>query len=353
MRRLFLAWLVLALILLGQPAPQASFAQAPEAPLPAQTQARRRALTPDPAVQAMINQVQSSSLSAFVAGLSGEQALTIGGSPYTLATRSTTAAIPIEKATQYAYEYFQSLGLETSYHTWQYAGSQRRNVVAEQPGTDETCLYLLTAHLDSTSGSPKTLAPGADDNASGTGGVLAAAGILSKARFICSLRYVLFTGEEQGLLGSEAYAQAVAEKGDPILGVLNLDMIAYNTPGSPATIELDIRSGQEEAEDRPLTRMISDVNQAYQLGLTVQVYASDDDGSDQYSFWMEGFPAVEVIEDWDDHSPYYHSTGDKLSTLNMPYYTAYVKAMVGTMAHLGKIAPAPNPVRFYLPLVRR
>jgi len=38
----------------------------------------------------------------------------------------------------------------------------------------------------------------------------------------------------------------------------------------------------------------------------------------------------------------------------MPYFTAYVKAMVGAMAHLGKVAPSiPMPFHSYLPLVKR
>jgi hypothetical protein len=321
--------------------------------LPADT--NHTALNPDPTVQGMLNQVQSSTLSAYVSGLSGEAAVTIGGAPFTLDTRSTTSATYIEKATQYAYEHFQSMGLAVSYHTWQYNSGQRRNVVAEQPGSDATCLYLLTAHLDDTSQKPNTNAPGADDNASGTAGVLAAADILSHYDFICTLRYVLFTGEEQDLLGSWEYAQEAAQRGDPILGVLNLDMIAYNTPASPATIEMDIRSGPQGDPDRALTTLVSNVIQAYQLNLTALVYASDDDGSDHYSFWEAGYPAVEVIEDWDDHSPYYHTTSDTLSTLNLPYFTAYVKAMLGTMAHLGQLASTTPPPAYqiYLPLARR
>jgi len=323
------------------------------ASLTARSQPASQPLTslPDPVVQAMLNQVQSSTLAAYVSGLSGQTSVTIGGAPFTLVTRSSTSTGTIQKATQYVYEHFQALGLAASYAPWQSSGIQGRNVVADQPGSDPTCLYLLTAHLDDTSASPNSLAPGADDNASGVAGVLVAARILSQSHFICSLRYVLFTGEEQGLLGSDVYAQAAAQRGDPIQGVLNLDMIAYNTPGSPATIEMDIRSGLAGNPDRVLTTLVTGVIQAYQLDLTPLVYALDDDGSDQYSFWTAGFPAVEVIEDWDDHSPYYHQTSDTLSTLNLPYFTRYVKAMVGAMAHLAKIAPLPFHI--FLPLLKQ
>jgi bacterial leucyl aminopeptidase len=338
-RRSILSWWIWAALILlftGQ-------AAAP-APLPP------AALTPSPAVQGLINQVQSSTLYTYVAGLSGEQYVTIGGVSYTLSTRSTTAPAYIEKATQYAFEHFNALGLTVSYHTWQYGSAQRRNVVAEQMGTNPNCLYLLTAHLDDTSTTPNSVAPGADDNASGVAGVLVAADILSHSRFTCSLRYVLFTGEEQDFLGSEAYADAAAARGDPIQGVINLDMIAYNTSGSAATIEMDIRSGASGNADRVLSTMMCDVIQAYGLNLSPLVYANNDDGSDQYSFWMAGFPAVEVIEDWYDHSPYYHKITDRIGTLNMPYFTEYVKAVVGTMAHLGQLRTS---LPIFLPYVRK
>ncbi len=292
------------------------------------------ALTPDPNVQAMLDQVQRDTLYSYVAGLSGEKAVTIGGAPVTLATRSTAVATSIEKATQYVYEHFQALGLPVSYHTWSYYGSQRRNVVAEQAGADPSCVYLLTAHLDSTSPQALSLAPGADDNASGSAGVMAAADILSRYQFTCTLRYVLFTGEEQGLLGSAAYAAAAAARGDPIKGVLNLDMIAYNTSGSTPTAEMDVRSGTAGSQDRVMSNLLMNVVTAYSINLAPAVFASDDDGSDHYSFWQAGYPAVLIIEDWDDHTPYYHTTSDRVSTLNMDYYTQYVKAILGTAAHL-------------------
>jgi hypothetical protein len=330
----FLPWIILLPLFTGQ---------APNSP----------ALAPDPTVQGMLDQVQSSILYDYVAGLSGEQSVTIGGDPFSLDTRSTMAADYIEKATQYAYEHFQSLDLAVSYQAWQYGGGQRRNVVAEQGGTDPDCQYLLTAHLDDTSSAPYTLAPGADDNASGVAGVFLAADILSQYQFTCTLRYVLFTGEEQGMYGSDAYARAAANRGDPILGVLNLDMIAYNTPGSPTAIEMNVRSGPNGDQDQVLSTMVSDVIQAYELDLIPQVLTAEENYSDHYSFWEAGFPAILAIEDLDDSTPSYHTIDDTVDTLDMPYFTEYVKAMVGAMAHLGKVTSEPPPsFHIYLPLTQ-
>ena len=157
-KRVFLLCLALAVLIAGQAAsPLASPTPASYSWMLLWPHRQPTALTPDPTVQSIIDQVQSNTLYNYVAGLTGEQAVTVGGVSFTFATRSTTAATYIEKATQYVYEHFQSLGLSTSYHTWQYSSGQRRNVVAEQPGSDPDCLYLLTAHLDDTSTMPSTL----------------------------------------------------------------------------------------------------------------------------------------------------------------------------------------------------
>ena len=94
--------------------------------------------------------------------------------------------------------------------------SQYENV--EQPhllnvvGTIEGLCYpgrqfLLTGHYDDESEDPYNWAPGADDNASGVGGLLAAASILKEYQLTHTVKFVAFSGEEQGLLGSAAYAE--------------------------------------------------------------------------------------------------------------------------------------------------
>ncbi|MFA4947407.1 MAG: M28 family peptidase, partial [Candidatus Krumholzibacteriia bacterium] len=92
--------------------------------------------------------------------------------------------------------------------------------------------FLLTAHYDSKSGSPYDCAPGADDNASGVAAVLECARILREERLDRSVEFVLFDGEELGLLGSRFYAAAL-DSGIVYEGVLNLDMIGW-TPNAEA-----------------------------------------------------------------------------------------------------------------------
>ena len=53
--------------------------------------------------------------------------------------------------------------------------------------------------------------PGANDNASGVSAILEIARILHKQKLYCSLQFVFFSGEEQGLLGSKHYAKFLKE----------------------------------------------------------------------------------------------------------------------------------------------
>ena len=126
----------------------------------------------------------------------------------------------IDRALEYAQQYLEKLGLKTE--RVPYSLSCRtglsHNLEAILPGTESQQSVLITAHLDSTTFGSVSIAPGADDNASGSSAVLEAARILSQYQFKHTIRFVLFTGEEQGLIGSRAYAVigAAAQLAEPI-----------------------------------------------------------------------------------------------------------------------------------------
>ncbi len=74
---------------------------------------------------------------------------------------------------------------------------------------------------------------------------------------------------------------------------------------------------------------------AYNISLTPQILPDRLSFSDHAPFWDRGYPAILAIEDWDDHTPDYHRTTDRLGTLNMTYYTRFAKAALATFAHMG------------------
>lgn len=295
---------------------------------------------PDPLIEEMIAQVNSATVSLYDGNLSGENEVTIGAQPYTINTRYSYSGEPVQKATQFVYEHFQNLGLDVEYHDYNWSGNNWRNVVATKPGlTDPDDIYIICAHVDSRAETHQTAltnAPGADDNASGTTAVMIAADILSQYAFDYTIRFVAFTGEEQGLIGSHYYAQDAYYEGDNIVGVLNLDMIAYDSDAD-SVIELHAGTG---AGSIAIASLFTDVVDTYDIDLVPQIITyGATDRSDHASFWGHDYDAILAIEDWQDFTPYYHTTNDQLSTLNIPYFTEFVKASVGTIASMSGLLP--------------
>ena len=144
-------------------------------------------------------------------------------------------------ASEYISQVFQNNGLDTSYDPFLYKGWKMRNVIGEKPGTTaSTDIIIICAHYDSTNGGTIgwTVAPGADDNGSSVAAVLAASEILSDYDFNYTIRFIAFSGEEQGLIGSSHYSSDAWNNGDNITAVINLDMIAYNPDPSVDTVYL-------------------------------------------------------------------------------------------------------------------
>ena len=305
-------------------------------PLEETTLSIETGVTPDPLIGEIVGRVEENRLFYLDGSLSGEWLVTIQGEPYKIKTRYTYAKTPLKKATRYAYEHFQSLDLPTGYDFYTISGVNRRNVIAEQAGSSQPGkIILVVAHLDSISEKPYELAPGGDDNASGSAAVLAIAEILKDYRFDYTLRYVLFTGEEQGYIGSQDYASEVRKAGEDIQAVLNLDMLGYNTVGTAPKIELHTRPNNQG--DLAIANLFADTIPAYNVDLVPKVMQDGKSFSDHSSFWEQGYHAIMAIEDWNDHTPYYHKSTDQLEKLNFTYYTEFVKAAIATAAHLGGI----------------
>jgi PKD repeat protein len=297
-----------------------------------------QSIEPDPYIAAIMSRVGEVGLYTTMQRLTGIRPAPVTPLPYTLQTRHTNSGVSIQKATQYIYEFFQAQGLITTYKPWALSGYSGQNVEGVLPGHGpQPCLYLITAHLDNMpSGST---APGADDNASGVAAVMAVAQLFSQYQWNCTLRFVAFTGEEQGLLGSKIYAMNAYNAGESIQGVLNLDMIAYDSDPFPI---LDLHARTNIPGSEAIADLFIQVVSAYSVPLTPHKFltASLGNQSDNKSFWDYGYAAILGIEDYDNFTPYYHTTGDTLSTLNMTYFTNFVKASLGTFAHMaGLIDP--------------
>jgi Zn-dependent M28 family amino/carboxypeptidase len=297
---------------------------------------------PDPAVADMMAQVQADQVYTYDASLSGVVPATVGGAPYTFATRHTDSGEPVQKATQYVYEHLQALGLNVSYEPWSANGHSGRNVVGVLTGTTEAeQVVQVSAHVDSiVYGGPVTRAPGADDNGSGVTSVFVIADILSHHTFQRTIRFVVYTGEEELLLGSRADAQAEHVKGEDIVADYNMDMIGYNRLND-GFLELHTRRLDQpgSAGDLMIAQTFTTVVSSYGLSpLLKPIIKSDSMGlSDHEAFWKNGYPAILAIEDYAHDKAALHTLNDTLQNMNLPYFTRFVQASVGTVAHLARL----------------
>lgn len=191
--------------------------------------------------------------------------------------------------------------------------------------------FLITAHYDATSEDPYNWTPGADDNASGVIALLTAASVLKDYSLSHTVKFVAFSGEEQGLLGSAAYAEEAYDRGDTILGVLNFDMIAYD--GNSDGV-MEVHCGYPEGNQALGDILITAITD-YGLNLVPEKLIEDASwASDHASFWSFNFPAISGGEDHQDFNPYYHTTNDRVSAFDTSYYFDFAKAAVAGIATL-------------------
>jgi hypothetical protein len=172
------------------------------------------------------------------------------------------------------------------------------NTVGEIKGSEkpEECV-ILGAHLDSWD-----LAQGTTDNGTGTCVVLEAARILAKSGVTPkrTIRFVLFTGEEQGLYGSKAY---VAKHKDELPRV---SMCLVHDTGTGKVVGVGT---QGRAPIKPLLE--AELTSLKDLGFK-EVNVRSSRGSDHASFDSAGVPGFAVQQEMPEYRLTHHSQSDTL-----------------------------------------
>ena len=229
---------------------------------------------------------------------------------------------------------FQALGYPTVLQDWGrwngYACSD--NVIARKVGVKyPSLIYVICAHYDSTSNIPWSLAPGADDNASGVAAVLEAANLLRDYPTDYTIEFIAFSGEEQGLYGSFYYVQNPG--GRQWAGAVNLDMIGYAPVANPSLWVVATTSPSALAD------LVRDVSLTYNPGTPVVRYTYGGGVSDNYPFYTRGVPECLLIEhDFGDSNPYYHRTTDTWDKLTPGYLRVCATAGIASIARLAGVS---------------
>ena len=314
----------------------------PLAPIKAQPFVKDGPQESNPLVQEMVDRVDTAFALAHWSALSESTGWT---------TRYSTSQGCVDAAA-YVHTLFSGFGLATEYQ--HHTSGHADNVIGSITGSVEPeKIYIAIGHLDDLPSSG--LAPGADDNASGTAMVTALAEVMSDYCFVRTTRFIAVTGEEFGLYGSDYYADAAAALGEDIQAVLNGDMIGWEGDGQPTVEDLDVNynSGSQW-----LAQAMVDAAADYSTGLTINAFpCSSMVYSDHAPFWNNGFSAICGITDNEGfcgeggNYPYYHQSSDTIANCGTgapDFEAAVIRTYLATIAHLAepiaRVPDVPNSV---------
>ncbi|MEW6412732.1 MAG: M20/M25/M40 family metallo-hydrolase [Candidatus Zixiibacteriota bacterium] len=231
-------------------------------------------------------------------------------------------------ARDWLYHKFRDIGYDSVVIDTFVDGYTGYNVVAYKPGT----IYperqvVVGGHFDAVSNSP-----GADDNGSGTAGVLEVARVLKDLVSPATLVFIAFDAEEAGLVGAHHFASTAYENGDRILLMQNMDMIGNWENDYYAAVHY----GPEDA----YAQWWNDLGQKY-AGIT-GIMSGGSARSDHYAFQQNGYDVCFCIEE--DFSNYYHSERDSIQYISFDYMTRMVKASLATVYGASQ-GPEPTTIK--------
>jgi len=310
--------------------------------------------TLDPSITSLAAQIDADSLQVYIGTL---QAF------FTRHTTSDTVSTTtgIGAARRWVHDKFAEFGAGVSYHTFTTTISgvnqEYRNVVAEIPGTVSGAgerIYVLGAHLDSRNtdvNDPLNFAPGADDNGSGIACLLECARVAAMTTWPMTLRFVAFTGEEQGLVGSDFYARDAAALDEPIAAMIANDtMASIIGAANPDTVMMTDTTmcrafalGPEGSPERQLQRYLKGMGDVYVPIQDIVLIPAEDRparGSDHQSFTAAGYTAIRFMEYLEEVDRQHSADGDTLGAhLSMSYLRRQAQVDLATLGNLA-LSPA-------------
>ncbi|HYM60001.1 MAG TPA: M28 family peptidase [Thermoanaerobaculia bacterium] len=264
--------------------------------------------------------------------------------------RPRSAAHPenLDRAAVYIGAHFGAAGGRVSEQPFEARGRTYRNVIAEFGPRDLAApLLVLGAHYDAFS--EKGSLPGADDNASGTAGLLDLARLLGKSHPRTPVMLVAFTTEEPPFFGSDdmgsaVHAASLAAAHRAIRGMICLEMIGYYSGQQawPAALFglfypdrgnfIGVAGGWQ---DRRLARFVKNAIRGAG-GIPVYSFSGlreTSDASDQRNYWSRGWSAVMVTDTAYMRNPNYHTVRDTAETLDYERMGLVMDGVLNAVLH--------------------
>ena len=230
-----------------------------------------------------------------------------------------------------SYGYDRDKEISIHYFSHDYQQLAAGNVVVVKKGTEFPDEYIMiTSHYDHPSG------PGADDNASGTAGVLECARLLKDFPTKRSVMFVPFNAEELWMVGSLPFARKCASENMNIIAHFNMDMIGWFPPSNPNLI---MASGYSYISKSLFEYYQQTANTYIPSIPTKRLTVGDSYGGDHMPFNVYEYPSL-YIGDIEYHHlhPCYHkpcdTIGPKGGVNRLDLAKAFVQATLSAAAEL-------------------
>jgi leucyl aminopeptidase len=216
-------------------------------------------------------------------------------------------------------------------HTW-----LQPSLIVRIEGSDLTVsaqTVILGGHIDSINNGAAGVAPGADDDASGSSTVLEVFRVLMANGFVPrrTVEFHAYAAEETGLRGSQVIARDYKAIGRQVYSMLQFDMVCYPYPKVEGKALIGLIEDYTSAN---LNSFLKLVMTAYvEIGFTSSLcgYAC----SDHASFTNNGFDASFTFESaFENHNPYIHTANDVIANCDMKHVQQYGRLGVGYIVEL-------------------
>lgn len=235
-------------------------------------------------------------------------------------------------ARRYIVERLRGMGLTVREESFAVRdGVEGVNVVAEVPGQGNGPRIVLTAHYDHLGVRDGQVFNGADDNASGTAGVLAIGAAMAANPLQHGVTLILFDAEEGGLRGARAWVGAMQEQDrlSEIALNVNLDMVSRSTE------ELWVTGTYQNPSLRPVLEGIDPVpGVTLRFGHDSPEWTGSDNwvsASDHGPFHAAGLPFLYFgVEDHPD----YHGPGDDVEKVDPVWYAGSIETILRSIRAL-------------------
>ncbi|MBS1721892.1 MAG: M20/M25/M40 family metallo-hydrolase [Armatimonadetes bacterium] len=274
-------------------------------------------------------------------------------------TRNTLSPGLKEACEWLASEYRSIPGLKVE--IWEYTLPAGRRVPHEMPAyevvatltgkTDRT--VLIGGHIDSLNlqADPATgRAPGANDDASGVAVALECARLMAGRSWSQTIKFVAFSGEEQGLLGSTALAKRAKAENWKLEAVLSNDTVGSSSNKAGQKDTKHVRVFSEEGTDhnsRELARYIDWEARQTVKGFGVKLVFRRDRfgrGGDHTPFVEQGFSAVRFVETHEEYTRQ-HTPDDLPEFMDFKHLANVARVNLSALSGLAQAGPAPTEVR--------